>query len=151
MTVDDGTSQVSSEQSREVATTAAINIPGSVSFGTLTPGTATTNSTNYDGFVLTQNGNDQVNAQFSMTGTGLTCATRGEISRGNIEYSLTDTSHGDGANVALTGTAATLDVDLGYRTSESVAITDTVFWNVNPDLGTEGACSGTATVNVIAE
>lgn len=141
-------SATDSALTKEVQTLLALNIPGTINFGSFALGAATNNTNNAE-MVIAQNGNDAADVEVSMASGSLTCDATGTIPRGNIQWSTTDVSHGAGGTNGLTGTAADTNLAVPYRHGANP--TRSLFWNIQiPSTGVKGSCTGTTTVSAIA-
>lgn len=145
--LDDSTSNATSTQTFEVGTLLALSIPSTIDYGTLAREQSTTNTNNIE-MSITQYGNDQADVEVS--GTTMTCSVVGTITAGQQKWSLTDLSAGAGGVTALTGSAVDTNFGLGYRTSDSTALTKTLYWGIIMPAVASGTCSGTNTITAIA-
>ncbi len=127
----------------EMSSLAALNTTGSVAYGVLGLGanTGTTDQT----VVVTNTGNEGIDTDLdgygSANGDGnaMGC-TIGSIPVANEKYSAT-ASTGYASKVALSDSAAKLDLDVAQRTGE--ASTKDVYWGLGmPSTGISGSCSG---------
>jgi len=131
----------------EVATMVSLSIPTAINFGTLARSESTTSDTNAE-ITLTQFGNDVTDVD--VKGTAMACTILGEIAVGDQEWALTDVSHGTVGSTSLTDTAVDTDFAIGYRTSESIALTKKLYWNVVMPDAVSGTCTGTVTMTAFS-
>jgi len=113
-----------------------------ISYGSVNPGS---NSTGDHTSTVTNTGNIAIDVGIS--GTAMTCATRGSIPIANQEYAVANFNYGDGTD--LSGDQTDWNLDLPIPEDTNVPVTDVTYWQVGVPAGTEGVCSGTNTFTAI--
>ena len=140
----DAASTTNTNRTFEVSSFVSVDIPSTIDFGTMSFNTSTTSATNVSQ-TLTNQGNVVQDITVSMTDSTMACSQSSTgIDRGNLRWSLTDVDYADSAEM----TASTVDteVNIAKRVSETVATTDSLFWNLFVPYGVEGTCSATITM-----
>ncbi len=149
VTDNDAANATNNSLHKEVETRLALSIPGTIPYGSLSLGQTTTNANNVQ-MDLQQYGNDEADVEVSSAGP-MGCTVAGAIPVANQKWVLTDVGYSDGSAVALSGTPADTDINIGYRTNDGAPLTKSLFWNIAiPTSGVEGVCTGTNTVTTIA-
>ncbi|MFH1142293.1 MAG: hypothetical protein ABIH67_03485 [Candidatus Uhrbacteria bacterium] len=142
---DDGAFDIDVSVIKEIQTLLSLNIPASISFGTMTLGANTVIADNQT-MTIEQFGNGSADVEVS--GTDLICdGSTAFIPLGNIEWSLTDVDYGSGTD--LTGTPADTNLNVAVRTDTTS--TEKIYWNIKvPTSGVKGNCTGSTTITTIA-
>lgn len=149
VSVSDGVATGSDQETKEVQTLLALNVPSSVDFGTLSLGDETS-SENNQAMVVTQRGNDEADVEVSSS-AAMSCTINGTIPVANQQWSLTDIGYGASGTAALSGTPTDTNLYVDYQTDEATAPTETVYWNIAiPSGGVEGTCSGATTIAALS-
>lgn len=133
---------------KEINTLLSLSIPSTLSFGSLANGVST-DASNNQAMSIEQYGNDEADVEVSMA-DGMTCDVTGTISRSNIKWALTDVAYGSGSANAMTTTATDTDLNVTYRTNDSTALTQNLYWNISIPSGVSGSCTGSMTITAIA-
>ncbi|MFH1527798.1 MAG: hypothetical protein ABIG69_14295 [Bacteroidota bacterium] len=129
----------------EVNSLSALNVTGTIAYGTLALG-ANTGATNQTA-IVTNTGNRSIDVQLS-SAADMIC-TVGVIPVGNQKYAAAGFTYGTG-DIALSGTPTTLALTLPQRTSTE--ITANTYWGLAmPSLGVNGTCSGTDVFTALAD
>ncbi|MFC1618026.1 hypothetical protein ACFL2B_01975 [Patescibacteria group bacterium] len=131
-----------------LGTLTALTIPGTINYGTL----ANNESTSVAGGktetqTFEQAGNDETDV--TVLGNDLGCDA-GTIPVGNTQWALTAVDYDDPATTDLTGSSVTAAIDVQYQTSETVAPTSALYWNIYVPYDVSGDCSGAATMTAVA-
>jgi len=124
----------------EMSTLTALDVTGTIAYGSLALGADT--STSNQTVTLTNTGNEDMDPQVS--GTNMSCSLGStEIDVAQQKFGLTDVTYGS-LTWALSGTPTARDFTLPQRTS--TAVTDDSYWGLAvPSTGVGGTCSGTNT------
>jgi hypothetical protein len=130
----------------------AIEIPTSIDFGAMTPGT----TSGENNLTVTNYGNVQLD--MLMNGTDMGCSIAGTIPVGSLHYNCTDYGQEYDKMTALTTTLSDSTVPCsGFNLGKSTDITGTLIapskpvpWRLNVPTGTRGTCSGTILFVAIA-
>lgn len=144
---DNSGANASSTVEADVRTLLALNIPTSISYGTLTNGQSTTSSNNQV-YTLTQQGNDA--ASVTVKGTDMACSVTGTIPVGNQQWSTSDVSYADANATALTTTAVDTGIEIAPQTDDLTTVTTNLYWNLAIPDDVVGTCTGTNTVSAVA-
>lgn len=132
-----------SSVNKEMETLLALNIPGSIDYGSL--GLNTT-SASPQTLVITQHGNDE--ADVEVNGAFTTCSSISDRVA-DIEQSFASSTGNFAAGIQLTATPTDTNLEVGYRISD--VVTKTLYWNASiPTSGVLGSCTGVTTVSAIA-
>ncbi|MEA1936601.1 MAG: hypothetical protein U9N04_00635 [Patescibacteria group bacterium] len=122
----------------------ALNVAATIAYGNM--GLGTNSGASPTSVQVTNTGNTIMDPQVS-SAAAMTCAT-GTIAVGNQEWSASTFTYG--AGTALTGTPATIDLNLPKPTT-TTPVTDNSFWGIAiPATGVDGACTGSNTFTAIA-
>ena len=135
-----GTANTSSVAVNE---TIAINVPGTLSYGAVAGGAA---STGDHTTTVTNLGN--VAIDYNLKGADLVCTgtnSQGLIPVGNLEYALASFLYGAGTDL----TASDVAVNADLATTSSSVISDDAYWQVSVPSGVRGICSGAITFTAI--
>jgi len=116
----------------------ALAVSETITYGSVSNGAS---STGDHTATVTNTGNTAID--FKVSGADLACSVVGSIPKSSEQYSLASFSYGDGT--VLSATPTDVNADLAARTSESVPVTDTTYWQVNVPNGVSGTCSGAVT------
>ncbi|MFH1315428.1 MAG: hypothetical protein ABIH67_03470 [Candidatus Uhrbacteria bacterium] len=147
VTVTDDNSATDNDKTvtKEMGTLLSLNIPSTITFGTLALGASTVIADNQM-MTIEQYGNDSADVEVS--GTNLTCdGSTAFIPAGNVEWALTDVDYASGTD--LTGTPADTNLNVAVRTGATT--NQKIYWNIGiPVTGVEGTCTGTTTITTIA-
>lgn len=161
VTVTDSSGATSTDRSltREIQTLLAVDLPLSVSYGTLSLGASTDESSEAE-MIVSQLGNDRADVEVSYStdsgsptyGGTMDCVHtggNGSIPSGNQQWSLVPNHHGGSGSYDLTDSATVAAVDVGYRHGENP--TKPLYWNIRiPSSGVLGLCTGVLTVSAVS-
>ncbi len=111
---------------------------GDIAYGSVAPGG---NSSGDHTATVTNTGNTALD--FKISGTDLTCATRGSIPVANQQYALSSFTYGTGT--ALSDTSTDVNANLPAPAQATVPVNDTSYWQIAIPNGTKGTCSGSTT------
>lgn len=143
----DGAGTAGSNDTIEMATTAALNVSSPIAFGALALGGITADTTAFDSTVTNTGNQATIGAQVnSSAATAMTCTT-GTIPVGNEKYDATSTT-AFASKTALTASAVTAT---GVSAAKGAAgNTDTLGWGLEmPTTGVDGSCTGTVVFTAI--
>jgi hypothetical protein len=133
----------------EMETVLALDIPSTLSFGTLALGESTTTGNNQE-MSITQYGNDDADVQVSMSDDMDCDGSTTDIPKGNVEWSLTDVASGSGTYLTSSSVDTSFNL-VAVATVDQVPLSKILYWNIAiPDTGVEGTCTGATTITAIA-
>jgi len=118
----------------------ALDIPGSIAYGTLGPDEQSAEQTN----TITNTGNSGIDVNVRVDGA-MTCSA-GSIDTANVRYSTSSGFNYDTASSTATTDQET-ELDLSPRTDDAASSTKSMYFKLKtPQSGSGGACSNTLTI-----
>ena len=141
---DSNTTITDTTYSNELTSLAAIDVPGSLNYGTLSLG-ATSSTT---GMTVKNAGNHLVDAQVWST-TGMTC-TSGTIPLSNQHWDKVSVAYGS-LQFTLSTTPTRSTINLSIQSDDATAVTGDLFFAIQlPANGIGGTCTGTLNITAYA-
>jgi hypothetical protein len=141
---DDGLNATSPSRTVEIASTTGLDIPTSISFGTMSINSQTTTPVAQE---ITQQGNVAQDVTVRSSAAYFNCSnSTGGIPRENLHWSTNEVGWGSDGDTAISSTIVDTDLAVGKRVHEFIAPTKELYWNIKIPSGVEGTCSSSVDV-----